>query len=282
MNKKITKLLMVGILSLSMVACSSTDKKESETSKGKETPKDITLVTTTSLEDTGFLEETLKDFEKENNVDVKVVAKGTGEALELGKRKDADVLFVHAKSKEEEFIKEGYGDSRHEIMYNYFVVVGPKGGEHNEKISKMSIEDTFKYIKENNLNFVSRGDKSGTHTKELSIWENIGEENAFDNYKEVGKGMAATLQTASEMGAYTLTDIGIYLATKDNLDLSLVKDSDESLKNIYSIVTINGLEENMKEMSDKLVDYYESEDVQKSIKEYGKDKYKEPLFYTFE
>lgn len=275
MNKKITKLLIVGILSLSMVACSSTDTKESET------PKDITLVTTTSLEDTGFLEETLKDFEKENNVDVKVVAKGTGEALELGKRKDADVLFVHAKSKEEEFIKEGYGDSRHEIMYNYFVVVGPKDGKHNEKISKMSVEDAFKYIKENNLNFVSRGDKSGTHTKELSIWENIGQENSFDNYKEVGKGMASTLQTASEMGAYTLTDIGTYLATKENLDLSLVKDADESLKNVYSIVTINGLEENMKEITDKLVDYYKSEDVQKSIKEYGKDKYGKSLFYTF-
>ena len=275
MNKKITKLLIVGILSLSMVACSSTDTKESET------PKDITLVTTTSLEDTGFLEETLKDFEKENNVDVKVVAKGTGEALELGKRKDADVLFVHAKSKEEEFIKEGYGDSRHEIMYNYFVVVGPKDGKHNEKISKMSVEDAFQYIKENNLNFVSRGDKSGTHTKELSIWENIGQENSFDNYKEVGKGMASTLQTASEMGAYTLTDIGTYLATKENLDLSLVKDADESLKNVYSIVTINGLEENMKEITDKLVDYYKSEDVQKSIKEYGKDKYGKSLFYTF-
>ena len=275
MNKKITKLLMVGILSLSMVACSSTDTKESET------PKDIKLVTTTSLEDTGFLEETLNDFEKENNVDVKVVAKGTGEALELGKRKDADVLFVHAKSKEEEFIKEGYGDSRHEIMYNYFVVVGPKDGKHNEKISKMSVEDAFKYIKENNLNFVSRGDKSGTHTKELSIWENIGQENSFENYKEVGKGMASTLQTASEMGAYTLTDIGTYLATKENLDLSLVKGADESLKNVYSIVTINGLEENMKEITDKLVDYYKSEDVQKSIKEYGKDKYGKSLFYTF-
>ncbi|WP_243240002.1 substrate-binding domain-containing protein [Romboutsia sp. 1001285H_161024_C4] len=275
MNKKITKLLMVGILSLSMVACSSTDTKESET------PKDIKLVTTTSLDDTGFLEETLKDFEKENNVDVKVVAKGTGEALELGKRKDADVLFVHAKSKEEEFIKEGYGDSRHEIMYNYFVVVGPKDGKHNEKISKMSVEDAFKYIKENNLNFVSRGDKSGTHTKELSIWENIGQENSFENYKEVGKGMASTLQTASEMGAYTLTDIGTYLATKENLDLSLVKGADESLKNVYSIVTINGLEENMKEITDKLVDYYKSEDVQKSIKEYGKDKYGKSLFYTF-
>ncbi|MDB8791963.1 tungsten ABC transporter substrate-binding protein, partial [Romboutsia sp. 1001216sp1] len=132
-----------------------------------------------------------------------------------------------------------------------------------------------------NLNFVSRGDKSGTHTKELSIWENIGQENSFENYKEVGKGMASTLQTASEMGAYTLTDIGTYLATKENLDLSLVKDADESLKNVYSIVTINGLEENMKEITDKLVDYYKSEDVQKSIKEYGKDKYGKSLFYTF-
>lgn len=275
MSKKLLSMLMVGMLSLSMVACSSTDKTE-------DSDKEITLVTTTSLEDTGFLADTLVDFEKENNVKVNVVAKGTGEALELGKRKDADILFVHAKAKEEDFIKEGYGVDRHEIMYNYFVVAGPKDDANNAKLSEMKVEDAFKYIQENNLNFVSRGDESGTHTKELSIWEKSGVKNEFDNYNEVGKGMGATLQMASEMKAYTLTDVGTFLATKDNLDLEVVKEADESLKNVYSIVTISDLDEDMKAITDKLVEYYKSEDIQAMIKEYGQDKYRESLFYIFE
>lgn len=271
MVKRILKILMVGMLSVSMVACSQANNSVEE----------ITLVTTTSLEDTGFLEDTLKKFEEANDVKVKVVAKGTGEALELGKRKDADILFVHSKAKEEEFINDGYGVDRHEIMYNYFVIVGPKNGEHNTAMKEMSAEDVLKYIKENNLLFVSRGDESGTHTKELSLWEKSGVGNDFSNYKEVGKGMGATLQMASEMGAYTLTDIGTYLATKENLDLDVVKDSDESLKNVYAIVTISELDKEIEEMTNKLVEYYKSEGVQQEIKEYGVDKYGEPLFFIY-
>lgn len=281
MSKKLLKLLMVGMLSISMVACSSSnDVPEKE--EDKNSVEKITLVTTTSLDDTGFLEETLKDFENENNVDVEVVAKGTGEALELGKRKDADILFVHAKAKEEDFIKEGYGVDRSEIMYNYFVVVGPENDQHADSISGLSVEEAFKYIEENNIPFVSRGDNSGTHTKELDIWKKAGIEPNFENYNEVGKGMGATLQMASEMGAYTLTDIGTYLATKENNDLEIVIQADESLKNVYSIVTISDLEEDMKAITDKLVEYYKSDDVQQKIKEYGVDKYKEPLFFIFE
>lgn len=270
MKKKI-KLIMLLSISVFITACSSTEQQ-----------KEITLVTTTSLEDTGFLEYTLEEFEKKENVDVRVVAKGTGEALELGKRKDADILFVHAKSKEEEFINGGYGIDRNEIMYNYFVVVGPKGEKHNTKMNEMNVEEVFKYIKENNQIFVSRGDNSGTHTKELSIWENSGVDINFENYKEVGKGMASTLQMASEMRAYTLTDIGTYLATKENLDLEIVKQSDKSLKNVYSIVRISDLDEDVENITNKLVDYYESEETQNKIKKYGVDKYGEALFYTYE
>lgn len=280
MSKKILKLLMVGMLSISMVACTSGNESKEE--EKENSVEKIRLVTTTSLDDTGFLEETLKDFEATNNVDVEVVAKGTGEALELGKRKDADILFVHAKSKEEDFIKEGFGVDRTEIMYNYFVVVGPKDDEHAQAISELSVEDAFKYIQENNLPFLSRGDKSGTHTKELSIWEKASLEPTFSNYSEVGKGMAATLQMASEMGAYTLTDIGTYLATKENNDLDIVIEADETLKNVYSIVTISELEEDMKEITDKLVEYYKSDEVQKKIKDYGVEKYGESLFFIFE
>lgn len=281
MKKKLLSLAMVGVLSILALGCEKNEKDAINVGATNSKPKEITLVTTTSLEDTGFLEETLKKFEEENNVDVKVVAKGTGEALELGKRKDADILFVHAKDKEEAFINEGYGVDRTEIMYNYFVVVGPEENEHNIEIGSLSVEDGFKYIKENNLNFISRGDNSGTHTKELAIWKKAEIENEFENYKEVGKGMAATLQMASEMEAYTLTDIGTYLASKGNIKLGIVKEADETLKNVYSIVRITELDEETQEITDKLLEYYKSEETQKAIKEYGKEKYGQPLFYTF-
>lgn len=281
MSKKILKLLMVGILSISMVACSTTEK-ENDGFKVSNSIEKITLVTTTSLEDTGFLEDTLNAFEKENNVKVDVVAKGTGEALELGKRKDADILFVHSKEKEEEFINNGYGLDRTEIMYNYFIVVGPKDGEHNLNMKNMNAQDAFKYIKENDLPFLSRGDNSGTHNKELALWEKSGVTSDFSNYKEVGKGMGATLQMASEMEAYTLTDIGTYLATKENLDLEIVKDTDNSLKNVYAMVTISELDKKVKNITDRLVEYYKSDKVQEQIKEYGVVKYGEPLFCAFE
>lgn len=273
MNKKIVLLLIATMTTMSMVGCST--KKESEV-------KEITLATTTSLNDTKFLDDTLIGFEEENGVEVNVVAKGTGEALELGKSKDADILFVHAKSKEEDFIKEGYGVDRTEIMHNYFVVVGPKGEKNNEEMSKLSATEVLKHIAQNNLTFVSRGDGSGTHTKETSLWEASGVENNFLNYNEAGKGMADTLQMASEMQAYTLTDIGTYLSMKDKLDLEIVKDSDDSLKNVYSIVTINELDKEKEEITNKLVEYYKSEDMQNQIKEYGVDKYGEPLFFIFE
>ena len=142
------------VLGLTAVGCSSTSSSSSSSasSEGKDSGvKEITMASTYSLDETGFLADTLKTFEEENGVKVNVVARGTGEAIELGKTGDADILFVHAKSKEEEFIKEGYGVDRTEIMYNYFVVLGPKGGEHNEKISKLNVVDAFKYIADNNL-----------------------------------------------------------------------------------------------------------------------------------
>lgn len=282
MKKKILSILTSAMLTATMVGCSSTSSSD-ESNKGKDSKvEEISLVTTTSLDDTGFLEETLKGFEKENEVKVNIVAKGTGEALELGKSKDADILFVHAKQKEEDFIKEGYGVDRSEIMYNYFIIVGPKGDKHNKEISKLSATEVFKYISDNNLPFASRGDESGTHTKEKSLWESSGAKNDFKNYNEVGKGMAATLQMASEMKAYCLTDIGTFLSTRDKLDLEVVKDADDSLKNVYSIVTISDLDKDKEEITNKLVDYYKSEDVQKQIKEYGVKEYGEPLFFTFE
>ncbi|MGM9531933.1 substrate-binding domain-containing protein [Intestinibacter sp.] len=289
MIKKFLTVMLAAVLSISMVACSSNQTSQSSSSSAGEEQKEnkaveeVTLVTTTSLDDTGFLAETLKGFEEANNVKVNVVAKGTGEALELGKSGDADILFVHAKAKEEDFIKGGYGVDRNEIMYNYFVIVGPKDAKDNAEMEDLSAPDVFKYIADNDLTFVSRGDESGTHTKELSIWKEAGIETPeFSNYNEAGKGMGATLQMASEMGAYCLTDIGTFLASKDKLDLEIVKQADDSLKNVYSIVRIANLDPEMEDMTNKLLEYYQSDEVQKEIAEYGVDEYGEALFYTFD
>lgn len=272
------------VLGLTAVGCSSTSSSSSSSasSEGKDSGvKEITMASTYSLDETGFLADTLKTFEEENGVKGNVVARGTGEAIELGKTGDADILFVHAKSKEEEFIKEGYGVDRTEIMYNYFVVLGPKGGEHNEKISKLNVVDAFKYIADNNLVFLSRGDQSGTHVKELSIWKEAGIETPdFSNYNESGKGQAETVKMASEMGGYVITDKATYLSNKDNLDLEIVIGEDETLKNVYSVVRIKDIDDETKAITDKLVEFYSSDEMKDTIREYGKDKYGEPLYFV--
>ena len=287
MVKKFLTVMLAAVLSISMVACSSNQTSQSSSASASEEQKEnkaveeITLVTTTSLDDTGFLAETLKGFEEANNVKVNVVAKGTGEALELGKSGDADILFVHAKAKEEDFIKGGYGVDRNEIMYNYFVIVGPKGGEHNAEMKDMSAPDVFKDIADNDLTFVSRGDESGTHTKELSIWKEAGIETPdFSNYNESGKGQAETVKMASEMGGYVITDKATYLSNKDNLDLEIVIGEDETLKNVYSVVRIKDIDDETKAITDKLVEFYSSDEMKDTIREYGKDKYGEPLYFV--
>ena len=282
--KKIMGLALTLVLGLTAVGCSSTSSSSSSSasSEGKDSGvKEITMASTYSLDETGFLADTLKTFEEENGVKVNVVARGTGEAIELGKTGDADILFVHAKSKEEEFIKEGYGVDRTEIMYNYFVVLGPKGGEHNEKISKLNVVDAFKYIADNNLVFLSRGDQSGTLVKELSIWKEAGIETPdFSNYNESGKGQAETVKMASEMGGYVITDKATYLSNKDNLDLEIVIGEDETLKNVYSVVRIKDIDDETKAITDKLVEFYSSDEMKDTIREYGKDKYGEPLYFV--
>ncbi|MGN1032401.1 MAG: substrate-binding domain-containing protein [Intestinibacter sp.] len=281
--KKIMGLALTLVLGLTVVGCSSSNSSSSSSSsEAKDSEvKEITMASTYSLDETGFLADTLKTFEEENGVKVNVVARGTGEAIELGKTGDADILFVHAKSKEEEFIKEGYGVDRTEIMYNYFVVLGPKDGEHNEEISKLNVVDAFKYIADNDLVFLSRGDQSGTHVKELSIWKEAGIETPdFSNYNESGKGQAETVKMASEMGGYVITDKATYLSNKDNLDLEIVIGEDDTLKNVYSVLRIKDIDDETKAITDKLVEFYASDDMKETIREYGKDKYGEALYFV--
>jgi tungstate transport system substrate-binding protein len=201
----------------------------------------IRCASTTSTQNSGLFDYILPLFEKKSGIKVDVVAVGTGAAIEIGKRGDADVVFVHAKEQELKAVEEGFFVNRHDVMYNDFVVIGPSNDPAKIKGMKTAT-DAFKRIAESGALFVSRGDKSGTHTKELSLWKKAGIEPVGQKwYLEVGQGMEKTQRIADEKHAYTLTDRGTWLATKDKdkLDMIVVLEGDPSLFNQYGIMAVN-------------------------------------------
>lgn len=201
---------------------------------------EIICASTTSTENSGLFGYILPLFEKKTGVKVKVVARGTGAAIEMGKRGDADVAFVHAKEQELKAVAEGFFVDRHDVMYNDFVIIGPADDPAKIKGIK-STADAFKKISEASL-FVSRGDNSGTNTKELSIWKKTGiDPKAQKWYLEVGQGMEKTQRIANEKRAYTLTDRGTWLATKDKdkLEMVIVLEGDPALFNQYGVMAVN-------------------------------------------
>lgn len=240
----------------------------------------LILATTTSTENSGLLDYVIPVFEEEYGIDVKVVAVGTGRALQMGRDGEADALLVHAKQSELEFMDGGYGINREEIMFNYFVLVGPKGNT----INVSTVNEAFEYIYNNNLTFVSRGDDSGTHKKEKLIWENTELEPAGDWYYSVGKGMGDTLQMADELEGFTLSDIATYLSMKDNLDLEIYDLTDDVLLNVYSVILVNPeLNENINhDNAKKFYDWISSEDTKDLISEFGKDEFGMSLFQSIE
>jgi tungstate transport system substrate-binding protein len=201
----------------------------------------IRMASTTSTQNSGLFDYLMPIFEKKTGIKIDVVAVGTGAAIEIGKRGDADVVFVHAKEQELKAVEEGAFVNRHDVMYNDFVVIGPTNDPATIKGLK-SATDVFKKIAGSGSSFVSRGDKSGTHTKELSLWKKAGIEPVGQKwYLEVGQGMEKTQRIADEKRAYTLTDRGTWLATKDKdkLDMIVVLEGDTSLFNQYGVMAIN-------------------------------------------
>ena len=201
---------------------------------------EIICSSTTSTENSGLFNYILPMFEKKTGIKVKVVARGTGAAIEMGKRGDADVAFVHAKEQEMKAVEEGFFVNRHDVMYNDFVIIGPVDDPAKIKGIK-STPEAFKKIAEFSQ-FVSRGDNSGTNTKELSIWKKAGIEPKGPKwYLEVGQGMEKTQRIANEKRAYTLTDRGTWLATKDKdkLEMVIVLEGDTALFNQYGVMAVN-------------------------------------------
>ena len=208
---------------------------------GVSADKEIICASTTSTENSGLFAYILPTFEKKTGIKVKVVARGTGAAIEMGKRGDADVVFVHAKEQELKAVEEGYFVNRHDVMYNDFVIIGPMNDPAKIKGIK-SASEAFRKIAESGNLFVSRGDNSGTNMKELSIWKITGIDPKSQKwYLEVGQGMEKTQRIANEKLAYTLTDRGTWLATreKDKLEMVIVLEGDPVLFNQYGVMAVN-------------------------------------------
>ena len=203
--------------------------------------KEIICSSTTSTENSGLFSYILPMFENKTGIKVKVVARGTGASIEMGKRGDADMVLVHAKEQELKVVEEGYFIDRHDLMYNDFVIIGPNNDPAKIKGLK-SAQEAFRKLAGNGFPFVSRGDNSGTHTKEVAIWEKTGIEPKGQKwYLEVGQGMEKTQRIANEKRAYTLTDRGTWLATKDKdkLEMIIVLEGDPILFNQYGVMAVN-------------------------------------------
>jgi tungstate transport system substrate-binding protein len=250
-------------------------EEPSDRGKGK-----LILATTTSTNDSGLLDFILPDFEAETGAQVDVIAVGTGQALSLGENGDADVLLVHARAREDAFMDAGHGVRREDVMYNDFVIIGP--ADDLAGIQDMeSAAEAFQAIAEAEAPFVSRGDDSGTHTKEKSIWEDAGIEPAGDWYISAGQGMGAVLTMADEQQAYTLSDRATYLArTLEGTELVILAEGDPILFNPYGVIAVNPDKnpEIQAELANAFIDWLISVPVQEKIGSFGIEEFGQPLF----
>lgn len=268
MKKVLVFLLTLLLILSSLVGCSQEQGPEETI---------ITLATTTSTEDSGLLDYLLPIFKEDTGIQVKTVSVGTGQALQMGRDGDADVLLVHAKTDELVMLDEGHATKREEVMYNDFILVGPAHGpiEYGENIL-----EALSQISQEGIEFISRGDDSGTHKKELSIWESAGIEPSGDWYVEAGRGMGDVLSMADEKQAFTLVDRATYLSMKDELDLQIAIEGHEDLFNQYGVLVINP-DKNDSINNEAAIEFLEwiiSDKGQDLISEYGVDEYGQALF----
>lgn len=271
MQKVIKKqfLLLVSILLIGGLALSGCANQK----------KDVILATTTSTVDTGLLDVLIPKFEEQTGYKVKTIPAGSGQALAMGEKGEADVLLVHSPQKELLLVQSGAVINRRLVMHNDFVIVGPPDDPAGIKGLKSSAE-AFKRIAKKKALFISRGDNSGTHAKELDIWKQAGITPQGAWYQESGQGMGQTLLMASEKKAYTLSDRGTFLAQQKNLKLALLVEGDKSLLNIYHVMQVNPKKfpKANAEGAKAFVDFMVSPETQKVIAEFGKDKYGQSLF----
>jgi tungstate transport system substrate-binding protein len=243
--------------------------------------KSIVVASTTSTQDSGLFDYLLPLYKQKTGVTVKVVAQGTGQALDTGRRGDADVVFVHAKSAEMKFLSEGQGVKRYPVMYNDFVLIGPKSDPAGIKGMK-DVAKAMQTIKDKQAPFISRGDRSGTHIAELALWKDSGIDIENDKgpwYKSIGQGMGAALNTAGAGNAYVLSDRGTWIHFKNKGDLAIVVEGDKRMFNQYGVMLVNPEKHPnvKKELGQQFIDYLVSPQGQKDIATYKIDG--QQLFY---
>ena len=234
--------------------------------------KSIVVASTTSTQDSGLFSHILPLFKAKTGIDVKVVAQGTGQALDTGRRGDADVLFVHAKAQEEKFVADGFGVKRYPVMYNDFVLIGPRSDPAGIK-GMTDVAEALKAIKSRGTPFISRGDRSGTHIAELDLWKAAGIDIGKEKgpwYKEIGQGMGAALNTASAANAYVLADRGTWLSFKNRGDLDILVAGDKRLFNQYGVILVNPEKHPhvKKALGQAFIDWLVSPEGQKAIADY--------------
>jgi len=285
MLKKLVFLFLI-LLMVSMAACQATPSQPTaaptvEISPTEAAPvvKEMILATTTSTQDSGLLDVLVPIFQEQSGYTVKTVAVGSGEALKMGEQGNADVLLVHSPAAEKTFMENGFGSERTLVMHNDFIFVGPQSDPAGIQWTGTAVE-ALKKIAAAQAPFITRGDDSGTHKMELSLWKKAELTPEGDWYQESGQGMGATLKIASEKAAYTLTDRATYLANKDALALSILVEGDPALLNIYHVILVNAEKwpkinlEGAKAFAAFLV----SKTGQDMIGQFGVEKFGQPLF----
>jgi tungstate transport system substrate-binding protein len=267
-----TRLMMLGLIALLLVSLGSAVQAQEKT---------LILATTTSTQDTGLLDVLIPIFEKKTGYFVKTIAVGSGQAMTMGQKGEADVLLVHSPAAEKKFMEDGFGVSRRLVMHNDFVIVGPS--DDPAKIKGLnSAGEAFKKMAAAQALFISRGDNSGTHAKEKDVWKVAGNKYEGEKwYQQTGLGMGQTLNVAAEKKGYTLADRGTYLALAKTLNLGVLVEGDAVLLNIYHVMEVNPQKWPKVNIAaaKAFADFMVSKETQDIVKTYGVDKYGSPLFF---
>jgi tungstate transport system substrate-binding protein len=274
MNRRIGKKILLSGMIVSLFLITGAASVQAQ-------PKTIILATTTSTQDSGLLDVLIPIFEKKTGYFVKTIAVGSGQAMAMGQKGEADVLLVHSPAAEKKFVAEGYGVNRRLIMHNDFIIVGPPTDSAKIKGIKLSSE-AFKKIASAQALFLSRSDKSGTHVKEMDIWKAAGIKPEGEKwYQQTGLGMGQTLNVTAEKKGYTLADRGTYLALKKNLGLDIWVEGDAILLNIYHVIEVNPAKWPKVNLAGAktFADFMVSKETQETIKTFGVDKFGSPLFF---
>jgi tungstate transport system substrate-binding protein len=270
-----TRRLVTGITlffaTLSMLVCSL---------PAAAAPKTVILATTTSTQDSGLLDVLVPLFEKESGLQVKTISVGSGQAMKMGEKGEADVLLVHSPDAEKKFMVDGFGTTRRLVMHNDFIIAGPAGDP--AKVKGVSAADAMKRIAQSGAIFVSRGDNSGTHAKEKGLWKGAAvNPEGLKWYQQTGLGMGQTLNVAAEKKGYTITDRATYLSLKKGLGLEILVEGDSKLLNIYHVIELNSTKwPKVNAQGGKaFADFMVANKTQETIGRFGVDKFGAPLFF---